>query len=173
MIKDLNRPGLLSGVLYGARLLQTADAVARTPRALQSAGAQALLDDLSGQTDGTGQSSKAHARGMMAAALTPQGRVGIDLEYRAPGRPILAIAHFLMGTPAPHEESAYRVFTFREAYFKAWGEWPERALLREVAASDALSYRLGADVNVLHEAIHQAFLLTLVWDGDRPAARAI
>jgi hypothetical protein len=169
MIKDLNRPG----VLYGARLLQTADAVARTPRALQSNGAEALLDALRGQAGGGGQSSKAHARAMMAAALAPQGRVGVDVEYRAPGRPILAIAQFLMGTLAPNEDSAYRVFTFREAYFKAWGEWPERALLREVAASDALSYRLGADVNVLHEAVHPDFLLTLVWDGDRPAARAI
>lgn len=170
MIKDLNQ----DGVLYGARWLQDAGRSARAPRAVQSAGAEAVLAALRAQNGGNeGVSSKAHARGLVAAAFSRGDRVGIDVEYRAPGRPILAIAQFLMGSPARDEDAAYRAFTFREAYFKAWGDWPSRDLLRVVADADAPLYRAAPGLNVLHEPVAPDFLLTLVWEGDRAAVRAI
>lgn len=91
--------------------------------------------------------------------------MGIDVEYWAPGRPITAIARYLMGAPVRDDPAAYRVFTFREAYFKASAVWPAREVLRLVADTQPGRYRV-ADFNVLHEPIGHAFSLTLVWSGD-------
>jgi len=76
-----------------------------------------------------------------------------------------------MGSPVRDDAAAYRVFTFREAYFKASGVWPEHDVLQFVADSEESRYR-AADFNVLHEPIGNAFSLTLVWSGDGEAVRA-
>jgi len=145
---------------------------ARLSRPVQSAAAAALLETLRKCTGiAEGPSSKAHARGLMAAAVSTEGQVGVDVEFFAPGRPIQAIAQWLMAAPARDDVSAYRVFTFREAYFKAFGDWPSRELLGQVAASVADEYELEGGIRVLHEAIGADFLLTLVWRGAARAAR--
>lgn len=118
-----------------------------------------------------GPASKAHARALMAAAVSPSGQVGVDVEFFAPGRPIQAIAHWLMAAAARDDLAAYRVFTFSEAYFKAFGDWPARELLRDVAEATAPQYVVGDAVQVLHEPIGQDFLLTLVWRGPARAER--
>jgi phosphopantetheinyl transferase len=133
------------------------------PRAQQSAAAEALLAQLRRNSGiAAGPSSKSHSRDCVAAALAEGGRIGVDVEFRAPGRPIEAIASYLMGAPAVGEAASYRVATFREAYFKAFGDWPSRALLREAAAG-APRYRVAGEVNVLHQDVDGDFLLTLVW----------
>jgi hypothetical protein len=135
---------------------------ARVARSLQSATAEALLQELRAQTGIAGPSSKAHSRALAAAAVA-RARVGIDVEYRAPERRIEEIASYLMGT-SPHDASAaYRVFTFREAYFKAFGDWPDKHLMREAAnAAEPGEWACGL-VRVRHESIGEDFNLTLVW----------
>ncbi len=160
------------GPCYAVRFITGAALGARLPRLVQSAAAEDLLGDLRRLTDGAGASSKSHARACVAAGLAFEGPVGIDVEYRAPGRPIEAIAHYLMGTHAPDETGAYRVFTFREAYFKALGDWPARDALQIAATATADRYRIG-DLNVLHEEISPEFLLTLVWRGGGEAVRLL
>lgn len=158
MIQASQQPGLL----YAVSSLAGVAPGARPPRARQSAAAEALLQSLRVELP-EGAASKAHARGMAAAAVTAQGCVGVDLEYRQPGREIGAIAAWLLGAPAPDEASAYRVFTYREAYFKALGDWPSVALLGEVAEAGVRDFQTADRLNVRHEPIADDFVLTLVW----------
>lgn len=145
---------------YAARRIGGAAAEARLPRAVQSEAAEALSQEVSGGH--AGNRSKAHARGWVAAASASEGRVGIDLEFHAPGRDIRAIVRWLMDADAPDDASAYRVFTFREAYFKAMGALPAQALLRAAAAGES---RFGA-ARALFETPAPDFTLALVWDGN-------
>jgi hypothetical protein len=136
---------------------------ARVPRLLQSAAAAALLADLRARTGiSNGPSSKAHSRSLMAAALS-RGRIGVDVEYRAPGRRIGAVAALLMGSDPEDDHAAYRVFTFRESYFKAFGDWPGRDLLRVAASAAEPGAWSARDMKVRHERIGDDFALTLVW----------
>jgi hypothetical protein len=145
---------------------------ARLARPVQSAAADHLLQTLRSRTQiPDGPASKAHARALVAAAVSPSGQVGVDVEFFAPARPIQAIAQWLMAATARDDLAAYRVFTFREAYFKAFGDWPARGLLLEVADADANLYVLDGDMQVLHERISEDFLLTLVWRGAERAQR--
>jgi hypothetical protein len=135
---------------------------ARVARSLQSAAAEALLQELRAQTGIAAHSSKAHSRALAAAAVA-RARVGIDVEYRAPERRIEEIGAYLMGTPPRDASAAYRVFTFREAYFKAFGEWPDLALMHRAAdAAEPGDWACGR-VNVRHVPIGEDFNLTLVW----------
>jgi hypothetical protein len=135
---------------------------ARVARSLQSAAAEALLQELRARTGISKHFSKAHSRALAAAAVA-QSRVGIDVEYRAPGRRIEDIVVLLMGARPLDEEAAYRVFTFREAYFKAFGIWPDRDLLRRAAdAAEPGDWR-AENVRIRHEPVGDDFNLTLVW----------
>lgn len=159
MIQAFPHPALL----YAAQPLPGVAPGARPAYAAQSAAAEKLAQSLRAAAPG-GPVSKAHARGCVAAAAATEGVLGIDLEYRQPGRDIGAIALWLMGAPARDELSAYRMFTYREAYFKALGAWPAVALLRFVAEEDARDFQTPDGLNVLSEPIGEAFVLTLVWN---------
>jgi len=142
-----------AGPPYGRRLART----------LQSEAAEELCAVLRRDTGiAAGPRSKSHSRAVVAAAVSRGGQVGVDVEYRAPGRPIDKIARYLSGGDVSSEDAGYRVFTFREAYFKAFGDWPEKALLRDVAGRTETRYALDG-VQVLHETVHGDFMLTLVW----------
>lgn len=157
---------------YAVRFIAKFPPHSRLPRPAQSEAANRLLADLrreGGQPDGA--SSKAHARTAIAVAVTPTGRIGIDIEYRAPDRPIRDIARLLMNETPADDAAAYRVFTFHEAWFKAFGEMAGAERLRAVAGLDARLHRMADGVNVLHEAINADFVLTLVWDGAVDAVR--
>jgi hypothetical protein len=132
----------------------------RPARARQSAAAAALLAELQGAAGSVGASSKAHTRHWVAAATIANGRVGIDLEYVTPQRPIIEIAAWLMGARPSDRAAAWRAFTFYEAYFKAFGETPAPALMRSVAQGETL---LPGGARVLHAAPAADFVLTLVW----------
>ena len=148
------RAACAAGPPYGKRLA----------RALQSVAAEELCAALRRDTGiAAGPRSKSHSRAVVAAALVRSGQVGVDVEYRAPGRPIDKIARYLSGADVGGEHAGYRVFTFREAYFKAFGDWPEKAMLREVAGVQDARYLVGDGVHVLHEDAYGDFVLTLVW----------
>jgi len=152
---------LPNGLRYDVRQVAGAALGERVPRPAQSAAAADLLADLRRSAGvAGGPSSKSHSRDRVAVALAECGRVGIDIEYRAPGRPIEKIAGYLMRADAPSYEAAYRVFTFYEAYFKAIGAFPEPDLLRVVAAAPVSEV---GTVRMLHHDVEDAFALTLVW----------
>ena len=154
---------LPSSLRYDVRQVAGAARGERVPRLVQSAAAADLLADLRGASGvAQGPSSKSHSRDLVAVALAEAGRVGIDIEYRAPGRPIEKIAGHLMRADPPGQEAAYRVFTFYEAYFKAMGAFPEPTLLRAAATITAPVSEVGA-VRMLHHDVEDAFALTLVW----------
>ncbi|HVZ99872.1 MAG TPA: 4'-phosphopantetheinyl transferase superfamily protein [Caulobacterales bacterium] len=151
--------------LYAVAFQPAPQPGARLPRAVQSGAAEKLLQDLR-RASGVeaGAWSKSHARTCAAAALAPRGGVGIDVEFRAPGRRIVEIAQVLAGAPVANDAAGYRLFTFREAYFKAFGRFPAPPLLRDVAGRRERIFQTGA-FDVLHEAIAPDFMLTLVWTG--------
>jgi hypothetical protein len=152
-----------SGPAYGAVCVAAPPYGKRLARAVQSAAAEELCAVLRRDTGiADGPRSKSHSRAVVAAALARDGQVGVDVEYRSPGRPIDKIARYLSGGEVSSEDAGYRVFTFREAYFKAFGDWPETALLREVADAAGARYALGP-VQILHEDVFGEFMLTLVW----------
>jgi len=154
-----------AGPQYAARVIGS-PAGARLARGVQSAGAALLLGDLRAWARvQEGVVSIAHARGWVAAAVAREGRVGIDLEYCTPLRPIGEIAQWLMGSDAPNTAAAWRVFTFYEAYFKAFGEAPSRALMLAVARTQGELTRLPGALGVLHVALAADAVLTLVWTG--------
>jgi hypothetical protein len=131
-------------------------------RALQSAEAEALLQELRAKSGPEGPSSKAHSRALVAAAAAPRGRIGIDVEFHAPGRRIRDVARWLMGADARDDGAAYRVFTFYEAYFKAVGVFPSAAAMRAIAGN--VEGRCKVDeFDVLHRIAERDFTLTLVW----------
>jgi len=144
----------------------------RLAREVQSTAANDLLRRLRAESGvAGGAASKAHARAISAAAVIGAGRVGIDVEYLAPGRPIGAIARFLLGASVRDDAAAYRAFTFHEAYFKAFGAAPERELARDVAESlEPLAWP-RAGLGVLHAAPSESFVLTLVWSGESAPER--
>ncbi|WP_420471515.1 hypothetical protein [Brevundimonas sp. FT23042] len=144
----------------------------RLPRHVQSEAAGRLADELASVTEGSGgMISRAHSRTGVAVAATPVGRIGCDLEHRTKGRPIRDIADLLMNRRPDDDQTAYRVFTFHEAYFKAFGEMAGAARLRAVAQETAARYRTTDGLNVLHEAVGGDFLLTIVWDAPIEATR--
>ncbi|MBX9747440.1 MAG: 4'-phosphopantetheinyl transferase superfamily protein [Hyphomonadaceae bacterium] len=149
--------------VYGTTIAAGPPYGKRLARAMQSDAAEELCAVLRRDTGiAAGPSSKSHSRAVVAAALARAGHVGIDVEFRAPGRPIDKIALFLSGAAVTGEDAGYRVFTFREAYFKAFGDWPEKALLRDVGSRIEARYSM-AGIQVLHEAVYGDFMLTLVW----------
>ena len=154
---------LPNGLRYDVRLVPDAARGERVARALQSAAAADLLAELRLRTGvGEGPSSKSHSRDLVAVALAETGRVGIDAEYRAAGRPIEKIAHHLMDAAPSDMMAAYRAFTFWEAHYKACGHFPEKALLRAVAGSAAPAQEMDG-LFVLHCGVEDDFSLTLVW----------
>jgi hypothetical protein len=154
---------LPNGLRYDVRLVPRAARGERISRALQSAVAADLLADLRLKTGvGEGPSSKSHSRDLVAVALAEVGRVGIDIEYRATGRPIEKIAHHLMDAAPSDALAAYRAFTFWEAYFKAFGHFPGKALLRAVAGGVGPAQVLDG-LRLLHDTVEGDFSLTLVW----------
>lgn len=154
-------------VHYTVRLLADACPGARIVRTRQSVAAAGLLAELRAATTlAAGPSSKAHTRALMAVAVAAAGRIGIDAEYFHPRRDIRAVARWLMQADAADDTAAYRVFTFREAYFKAIGQMPAAALLRDVALQTTPRFELSPEgLSVLQEVVADDFALTLVWEG--------
>lgn len=157
-------------LVYAIRPVAGVAPAARASRAQQSATAETLLRDL--PVGAPVASSKAHARGLAAAAAVSAGRVGVDLEYIADGRDIAAIARWLMDAEPRDELAAYRAFTFREAYFKCEGAWPAKHVLRAVAAAEAEEFRTAEGLSALCEVVAPRFLLTLVWSAPVQPRRA-
>lgn len=154
------------GLHYAVQLAAGVAVGTRLPRAVQSAAAANLLAELERSTGiRTGWTSKAHSRAMSAAALSSEASVGIDVEFEALGRDIRAVARWLLDAPVADDVAAYRVFTLREAYFKATGDWPSADILRLAAENEAPRYRTPDGFEVLHETPADSFVLTLVWRG--------
>lgn len=148
---------------------------ARHPRAQQSLAAARLLADLRARTGlDCGPSSKSHSRAISAAAIAASGQIGVDVEFACPARNLEGISQFLLGsTPLPSPCDIYRLWTFREAYFKAFGAPPSPAMMedaRHACAAQLAGYCLGA-IKVPHFEIDAHFQLTLVWNGDFAAHR--
>ncbi|MEJ0058676.1 MAG: hypothetical protein WDM79_03370 [Terricaulis sp.] len=160
----------LTLVHYRVRVL-TGPASARIPRADQSPAAADLLDALRRETGvAEGPSSKSHSRVVVAAALAERGRLGIDVEYCDAGRDLAGLSRYLLGADAAlHVAAFYRLWTFHEAYFKAFGVASDRALRRAVLEARAPlgePVEVASGVRVMHAAPVDGFVLSWVWSDD-------
>jgi hypothetical protein len=155
---------------YSARVLPGL-ASARIPHSEQSLAAAALLDELRRVTGvAAGPSSKSHSRALVAAALSDEGRVGIDVEYCDAGRDLAGLSRYLLGADAPALDLSdfYRLWTFHEAYFKAFGVASDVALRRFVLGARGAfgeTFEVATGVCVMHAAPADGFALSLVWGG--------
>ena len=176
-------------VFYGARALAPPPLGARVPRRRQKEAVRYLLAEVSarapvGCSSVTEYQSMSHSRRIVAAAIGRGGRVGIDVELMCPRRNTGAILEvFLAPMDNPVSLSAfYRVWTFGEAYFKAFGRLPGSEALSQVIdvhAGDGTSdgaYRVDCRKNgaagVLHSVPFDDFALTIVWEMPDIAGRA-
>jgi hypothetical protein len=170
-------------IFYAAREIRTPDVGARVARAGQSIAVRRLMDDLT-QAAGLAAAidlvgSQSHCRGLVAAVcgVGSKLRLGVDLEFDAPGRPIADIAALYLGeTVAGLTPGAfYRAWTVGEAWIKAFGARPGAALIHRVLANevaDGLVYQLG-EAEVLHDTPASGFRLSLVWNSARGDAAPV
>lgn len=163
---------------YACALAPDVLPMARRPHDQQSEAAEALLGALRRATRiAGGPSSKSHSRAMSAVALIGSGQVGVDVEFACTRRNKAGLAQFLLGEDGLAGWPAiYRLWTLREAYFKAFGIFPDRQLLQDAHASWPLhAARWGqGPMQARHEqridpASGAAFHLTLVWSGAQEA----
>ncbi len=131
------------------------------------------VDAMEAQLDGQwALKSRSHSRGTIAVAAAnhPITRIGIDVEYADPARPWREIAAIFMPATA-HTSSdtgqLCRVWTFGEAYRKAFGEVPSPDLLQRIAAMpppDDEPIAISARRFWYSEPLRDGFWLSLVWE---------
>jgi phosphopantetheinyl transferase len=120
--------------------------------------------------------SHSHSRGTVAAAVAnaPITRLGFDVEYADPARPWREIAAVYLPVAADVDlgSSGFcRLWTFGEAYFKAFGEPPDGQLLLRVARIPDIApdendepTAFAARRYFYSERLCDDFWLTLVWE---------
>jgi hypothetical protein len=119
---------------------------------------------------GAGLTSRSHSRGIVAvaAAQPPVTRLGVDVEYTDPARPwadiVAAYAPETAKAPLGIEDCC-RLWTFGEAYFKAFGAVPDPALLMRVARSKPTAPGSLDGMNWQSARLAEGFWLSLVWQG--------
>jgi hypothetical protein len=155
-------------ILCATSLLPGQKIAARTPRRRQSEAARTLLDAL-----GTGfaisATTMSHSRAAIAVAAGDGDSLalGIDIEWMRPDRPFQALTEFLLGpVPVPAgPEEFYRVWTFYEAYFKAFQRVPTESDLRTAmdTTNGTVALRLSDDTRLLQFRVAGEFQLSLVW----------
>lgn len=166
-------------IFYGVRAISPPPLCVRVPHRQQSAAVRRLLSDVMATARGSSVTSEqgdslSHSRGVAAAATSGLGRVGIDVEYICSRRNIQAILEAFLG---PLDETVspaafYRVWTFGEAYFKAFGILPEAEILDRVFRHHSGEGLYRADhhkspgVGVLHSKPFDDFSLTITWELD-------
>lgn len=141
----------------------------RVCRTVQGRAARRLASRLDrGVVEGA-VTSLAHSRNGVAAAVGwgQQLRLGIDIEWTQAARDTRALAEFLVPSVGTTVDPAgfYRLWTFAEAYFKAFQHWPPDWQLSAMAAKTTTepALKLGERTNVLQ--LHEpcGFQLCLVW----------
>jgi hypothetical protein len=152
---------------YGLKRLEPA--TARHARVAQRAAADQLAAKM-----GTGWQlmSRSHSRGLAAVAVAnaPLVRLGIDIEYADPTRPWRDIAEvYLPGAAAARLGPAdvCRLWTFGEAYFKAFGENPDADQLLKIARTpldDDEPFAFRSRRWWWSEDAGDGFVLSLVWE---------
>jgi hypothetical protein len=161
-------------VLYGTDIIPSDELSARQPHPVQSACAATLAARLSASAGSGAMISKSHSRALVAAACAgpPVAKLGIDVEWMAPGRAFTAILrHFVPRLTAPVAcDAFYRTWTFLEAHFKAYQHWPDEEELRQVLAEPAHDgqWQTVKGNHLIQRRIHGDFQLTVLWHSDTP-----
>lgn len=156
-------------IVYGTRLLHASAIHDRVARNIQSQAATALAEALSQTTTNPALISKSHSRTLVAAAVGNAGvlALGIDAEWMAPNRPFSSIIRsFAPSLPSAIEAGTfYRLWTFLEAFYKAFQRWPEEDDIIQVFdrpnCGDA--WQTARGTQLLQHQRADAFTLTIVW----------
>jgi hypothetical protein len=156
-------------IVYATDILPVNDIRARMPRMQQSAAASRLAARLEEACPAAMARSRSHSRAIIAAAAgsMPGLILGIDVEWMAPNRPFDAITRMLLPSASLQMDmqTFYRGWTFSEAYYKAFGDFPGEALLREAiaAGNDSRAVGLADGTHVLLDRVAEDFRICLVW----------
>jgi hypothetical protein len=153
-------------ILYAIDRLPVADPTGRVPHRDQSAAAAQLVARLGPAT----LTSRSHSRGMITAAAGDALALGIDIEWRKPGRDFANLARAFLER-APDRMTAadfYRGWTFHEAYYKAFQRFPGEADVSAVLAAESETVTLTGGTQVLQRGVAQMFQLCLVWRAPAP-----
>ena len=148
---------------YAVRRLPAFEPGQRPPKALESAATRTLQAEL--DPDAT-LFSRSHGRGLIAAAVAgpPITRLGIDVEWIDPRRRMAAITeHYLGSAEAVSPEQFYRGWTFGEAWFKAFGQDPEPALIRIAGGNVSAEPVAVGEAWLLQSLPEPGFVMSLVW----------
>ena len=155
---------------FATRAAPGAPLHARRARAEQSADANALLGGLREASGlANGPYSKSHSRAFSAAAVAGSGRAGIDIEWTGAVRDQAGMSRYLLDCDAGADDALglFRAWTFYEAYFKAFGDYPDltqrRAVFFGPRVWDAAVAQAGA--SALFQRLDGDFLLCALWDG--------
>lgn len=156
-------------IVYATDILPVNNIRARMPRKQQSAAASHLAARLEEAYPAAIARSRSHSRAVIAAAASsvPGLILGIDVEWMAPNRPFDAIARILLPSASLRMDiqSFYRGWTFSEAFYKAFGDFPGEALLRGAIAArnDSRAVVLADGTHVLPDRVAEDFRICLVW----------
>ncbi len=122
-----------------------------------------------------GLTTRTHSRGLGAAArarITGPSQLGIDLEFADQNRNWNAILHKIAGdvrdVPGPTPSLACSIWTLAEAWYKAFGIWPEPATLKPAALSSGPGQRvqeIAPSTFWFAQQVATNFQLSIVWEG--------
>ena len=157
-------------LFFATRTALDAGLYQRRPRESQSAEAEALLRDLRSASGlAAGPSSKSHSRALSAAACAEAGQVGVDVEWFGAARNMGGLSRFLLDTDDGADDALglLSVWCYREAYFKAFGDFPTLAQRRALFGRPRLwgEAQAAEDCRVLFQRLDGDFLLCALWDG--------
>ncbi len=106
---------------------------------------------------------------MSAAAVADAGRVGVDIEWMGAVRDPAGMSRYLLESDAGAGDAVglFRVWTYYEAFFKAFGAFPNLEQRRALFASPRLWEKASAQDggSVLFQRLDGDFLLCALWDG--------
>ncbi len=155
-------------ILYSTASIAAESAGERIARGTQSAAAQGLLTALERDFRASVR-SKSHSRTLVAAAAGNLDglALGIDVEWLGQDRPFSAIAGLFVdiGPKQIGRDDFYPVWTFGEAYFKAFQRNPPEVDLRRLLAQKTHDgvIMLADGTQVLQRTVDALFHLSLVW----------
>ena len=118
--------------------------------------------------------SHSHSRGLAASAQLAKfqgAALGIDVEYQDAARNWQGILQLLVGTMACGlpDRRLCTLWTFVEAYFKAFGTRPDAARLERMRGAVDLAEKpveIGPGTFWMHRELEGRFALSLVWKGE-------
>ena len=129
---------------------------------------QRAANTLRGRVDAV---SRSHSYGVSAVAVSDRGPIGLDVELASPDRPWADVLKYIGAEIEPQQsithQTGCRVWTLYEAWYKAFGDYPDAHLLNDWAKREETAYGLSpvADSVFAWRGQLKRFDFSIVWRG--------